>query len=122
MVTTAVTTTTASLYGPLTTVFAPPTSCLHNYYGGDSRAPIIGGNLGYDGIWGILHDECFPPNYNPNRVGLPVGWYSPGVCPSGYSVARVSTTPDDGLQTEYTYDRFATSSVSDETTVWCCPT
>lgn len=77
--------------------------------------------LGYDQFHGLWHTECFPPNHNPNRSIDPVGWYSPGVCPSGYSAALVSTTTESALESQYSSDGFSISSIADETTVWCCP-
>ncbi|KAG7294404.1 hypothetical protein NEMBOFW57_004475 [Staphylotrichum longicolle] len=115
-------TSTALLYGPLTTVYTPPATCLTNAYGNFYQSGVLPDvTLGSEDISGMIHDECLPPNFNPNRVMVPVGWYSPGVCPSGWKVAKVGTAPDTGLQSEYTSASFSTSSVPDETTVWCCP-
>ena len=116
-------TSTASLYGALTTVFVPPATCLHNFYGNlfDSSVWDVEATVGSEDISGMLHDECLPPNFNPNRLLVPVGWYSPGVCPSGWKAAKVATAPNADLQTEYASASFSSSSLPDETTVWCCP-
>jgi hypothetical protein len=111
---------TASLCGSLTTVFTPPTTCLQNYYTGGRPTSGAVGQLGYDEIYGIFHNECYPQGFNPNRDIGPVGWYSPGVCPSGYSIGTVGTTPFFALETAYTDRNFSTSIISNKTTVWCC--
>jgi hypothetical protein len=62
----------------LTTVFTPPTGC----------------------SWPIsevlsIPTTCFPPYYN--RAGPEyLGYYSPGICPSGYTVG---CTPDSSVKT-----------------------
>jgi hypothetical protein len=114
-------TSTASLYGALTTLFVPPATCLHNVYGNLYDDLEVEVTVGSEDIAGMLHDECLPHNFNPNRLQIPVGWYSPGVCPSGWKAAKVATTPNADLQTEYASASYSLSSVSDETTVWCCP-
>jgi hypothetical protein len=108
-----------SSFGQLTTIFTPPATCLENYYGGGLS--ILQAELGNDQFHGLWHTECFPPNHNPDRSIDPIGWYSPGICPSGYSAALVSTTTDTALESEYSSYGFSTSSIADETTVWCCP-
>lgn len=111
---------TVSLYSDLTTIFTPPATCLENFYaGGKSR---LVASLGSDDGHGLIHLECYPPNHNPHRIANPVGWYSPGVCPLGYSSAKIATTNDPYLEEEYSWSSFSQSTIHDETTVWCCPT
>lgn len=85
--------TTDTNYGPLTTVFTPPSSCF---------TPRTAVNFGYpsliQGCKGPYGDPCCPRGWNYHA------YFSPGRCPSGY---RGCTLP--------------TSTQRVETTNICCP-
>ena len=60
---------------PLTTVWTPPAGC-----------PTIVQFQSISGVGSPVADQhCAPPNYQ--NVWWNNGYYSPGVCPSGYTVA-----------------------------------
>ncbi|OCL14930.1 hypothetical protein AOQ84DRAFT_178715 [Glonium stellatum] len=69
----------------------------------------------------MRHDECYPPYFYAENTTLPIGWYSPGICPSGYTSAMNYTTTLSGLEKDYIAAGATTSIVPDEITVWCCP-
>src|SRR2546430_1175154 len=82
------TTTTSNVFlaGPLTTMFTPPSPC--------GPVPNDFGRLSSS-------YSCLPPNYLQHyAVGADgwLGWYSPGICPKGYTPAcSPSTFPRQGL-------------------------
>ncbi|OTA77989.1 hypothetical protein M434DRAFT_38572 [Hypoxylon sp. CO27-5] len=87
--------------GPLTTIFTPS--------GSDCTSTFIG--LNYDNRWiqygvgGAASSACLPSNFTPYEPY----YYSPGICPSGYtSACQAQSSPPIG-------------NVS-ETTATCCPT
>jgi len=81
---------------PLTSTFTPPATCLSTLYYYDSPT----------GFWVELGPsnapDCLPPNYQ-SSLGI---YYSPGVCPSGYTEACSSSVLVDSLT---------------ETRATCCP-
>ncbi|KAJ5619838.1 hypothetical protein N7510_003822 [Penicillium lagena] len=86
---------------PLTTTFVPPSTCISDTYLASS-----GCTTGIcDGLWMNLGPgpqstgACLPSSWSP------YSYYSPGVCPSGYSIAYSSVGSGDDPET------FAT----------CCP-
>lgn len=95
---------TNSIVGALTTIFTPPASC------SDVITLII--TSGSTAAWKGVDDgrgdaSCGPPSYL--SMGIP-DWtyYSPGICPHGWTSATRSgeTSP---------------STVGLETTAMCCP-
>lgn len=88
--------------GPLTTTFTAPSSCttatgLYQIWPGTDRYFYEQGPLG-------SRTECFPSGYDPS----PSQYYSPGLCPSGYTPACSSTE--------------ISSNTAIETAYTCCPT
>jgi hypothetical protein len=86
---------------PLTTTFVPPSTCISDTYLASSGCTA--GEC--DGLWMNLG-----PGPQSTGACLPSGWspysyYSPGICPSGYSIAYSSVGSGDDPET------FAT----------CCP-
>ncbi|KAH7176423.1 hypothetical protein EDB81DRAFT_897757 [Dactylonectria macrodidyma] len=84
--------------GSLTTTFTPAASCLSsltNIYA-ESFGAMYGGPL--------TRDDCFPAHYEDARTN----YYSPGICPDGYTTACSSITP-------------AGEGGAIETVVTCCP-
>lgn len=84
--------------GALTTTFTPPPAC--STLAGIYQQHVDGGVWEMQGP--IETDECYPPDFNPTRDYV----YSPGVCPSGYSVACRDYHGDQDATTVHT----------------CCPT
>lgn len=69
--------------GSLTTTFTPPARCtdrndIYNVYFGDPDNPGVYQLQGPLDIRG-----CYPPQYGPTRGA----YYSPGICPEGFTVA-----------------------------------
>ncbi|KAI7781087.1 hypothetical protein LA080_015207 [Diaporthe eres] len=88
--------------GPLTTTFTAPSSCttatgLYQIWPETERYYYEQGPLG-------SRTECFPSGYDAS----PSQYYSPGLCPSGYTPACSSTD--------------IVSSTATETAYTCCPT
>ncbi|KAF2447459.1 hypothetical protein P171DRAFT_518562 [Karstenula rhodostoma CBS 690.94] len=91
--------------GALTTAFVPPSACLYTgniwqihttYTDGpraDRRFELFGAPLD-------ASPNCYPKDYSPRK------YYSPGVCPSGYTIATAQTNAIGSLT---------------ETTHICCP-
>jgi len=78
---------------PLTTLFDPPSSCFSSFFrvsAWDRLGPSP------------TATECFPSGWN----GQPGYYFSPGICPNGYTTASVSTNTVETLS---------------ETVVQCCP-
>ena len=65
-----------SLVGPLTTTFTPPAQCSSSM-GVTSLLPT---GIIAQGPFNL--QECYPSGYQPASI-----FYSPGVCPSGYTPA-----------------------------------
>ncbi|KAK8033947.1 hypothetical protein PG991_003345 [Apiospora marii] len=92
--------------GPLTTVFTAPLSCsqsaLFMYDDFDcagSTTSILRGPVDTDPT-----AHCFPPSVNATAAaGRPGAYYSPGICPQGYTAActsinrQASPEPETGL-------------------------
>ncbi|KAI1074572.1 hypothetical protein F5B20DRAFT_563220 [Whalleya microplaca] len=76
--------------GPLTTTFTAPLGCSK-----DAQELYRSGYL----FQGPKDQACFPSGYVPNNSA----YYSPGVCPSGYTIAC------------------SHNSFADETIITCCP-
>jgi len=68
--------------GALTTAFTPPASCATStgihIVSDDNGQYWAAGPVNLD-----LASECYPPDYNPTKKF----YYSPGICPSGYTPA-----------------------------------
>ncbi|KAI0120260.1 hypothetical protein F4776DRAFT_245400 [Hypoxylon sp. NC0597] len=86
--------------GPLTTIYTPS--------GSDCTSTFIG--LNYDNKWiqygvgGAASSACLPPNFIPYEPY----YYSPGICPSGYtSACQAQSSPSTGTVSA--------------TTATCCP-
>lgn len=84
--------------GALTTTFTPSDSC-SSFQGYTAFAT----DDGYYFVQGGLVKDCFPSDYDPSGQYF----YSPGVCPRGYTVACSSMNQVDTLT---------------ETISTCCPT
>ena len=81
----AMTTTTHSPYEPLaalTTPFVAPSSCAHIYWRSDSKDDIITSGM-LDSTNPI--ESCYPPRYFSSTMGALFKYYSPAVCPSGWT-------------------------------------
>ncbi|EJT82413.1 hypothetical protein GGTG_02386 [Gaeumannomyces tritici R3-111a-1] len=75
----------ATNIGPLTATFTPPAGCLQQIYGTATTEIRGTASTGYK--WHILGGtsagDCYPQNFVPG----PTAYYSPAVCPSGWSMA-----------------------------------
>ncbi|KAI0827818.1 hypothetical protein F5Y06DRAFT_302425 [Hypoxylon sp. FL0890] len=89
--------------GPLTTTFTPPADCLSQGVGIARYSTAESYN--YYLTAGPSHSTCFPSSSFP----VLSSYYSPGICPYGYSAA---------CSYRNTYSFGSTT----ETTVTCCPT
>ncbi|CAI7613064.1 unnamed protein product [Penicillium manginii] len=96
---------------PLTTTFTPPAACFTNTWlieyvsGTDYYDKIV---TGTDTSWWMSlgprnTGSCYPSGYQASSIDF---YYSPGICPSGYWVAK---------------DRTVTSDGEEETRATCCP-
>lgn len=65
--------------GPLTTIFTPPASCLSTI----TSASLAGFFVGH---FSAGNENCYPPSTTTNYFATSY-FYSPGICPSGYSAA-----------------------------------
>jgi len=93
-------TTTNSPPPHLTATFTPPASCFtsNNVYL-DSDSVTTAGMVYYVGnILGpsLVPTECYPPQWKP----IDDFFFSPGVCPSGYTTATSSVDVIGGTATE----------------------
>jgi len=81
---------------PLTTIFTPTASCLSSIFQEDERYAVLGSPNN--------PEVCFPSGW---AVGS-ANYFSPGLCPSGYTAAcsSLNTLPNTAI----------------ETVVTCCPT
>lgn len=97
--------TISSSFRPLTSVFPVPSSCFDQIYSAVITPP--GGDItAFRDYWGEV-SACYPESYAQFEYPssrLEASWYSPGLCPSGYSIASS------------TYD-----NVPSATKAWCCP-
>ncbi|KAJ6255986.1 hypothetical protein Dda_9280 [Drechslerella dactyloides] len=77
---------------PLTTQFPPPTTCATNYWFPtvypDAAPSVVFANGPPIGVATAL-SECWPPNFDTVGNTSPT-FYSPGICPSGYTTASQS--------------------------------
>lgn len=103
--------------GPLTTTFTAPASCatatgLYQIWSSSSSSRSGDG----EGATATYHYEqgplaslasCFPSGYDAAATGAGA-YYSPGLCPSGYTAACSSTG--------------VVSATATETAFTCCPT
>ncbi|RFU26333.1 hypothetical protein B7463_g10006, partial [Scytalidium lignicola] len=85
---------TISSAGPLTTTFTPAASCTHDFY--------TNVQSNYYSIGGQSPSQCFPSGWASMSQ-----YFSPGVCPDGY--------------TQACYD-WSASGTNTETRATCCPT
>ncbi|CAI6333815.1 unnamed protein product [Periconia digitata] len=72
--------------GSLTSTFTPPSGCV-----GPSATWLLydrANSASYYLQGQTSASSCFPPNYDPQTIA----YYSPGVCPSGYTSARPRDT------------------------------
>ncbi|KAI1120488.1 hypothetical protein F5Y10DRAFT_258275 [Nemania abortiva] len=86
--------------GPLTTTYEPPHSCTSSFLT-DFKPP---------GGWDVIGPlettgDCFPPNYTDDGRK----YYSPGICPAGYTAACADPAPGLG------------GGQTSVTTATCCP-
>jgi hypothetical protein len=78
--------------GPLTTVFTPPAKCSSGLYEGSYAED---GDATGDAIRAVVYltersdGDCYPSGYNVTGIQ---GYYSPGMCPSGYSTYSYATS------------------------------
>lgn len=101
--------------GPLTTVFQTPDFCASSLWEDTMTPPL------YSSI-------CMPPNFN-NYWNWQIGYYSPGICPSGYtqacdfptSLATFSSFTDEHASSK-SWPYYGGEVKSDETARLCCPT
>lgn len=101
--------------GPLTTVFQTPDFCASSLWEDTMTPPL------YSSI-------CMPPNFN-NYWNWQIGYYSPGICPSGYtqacdfptSLATFSSFTDEYASSK-SWPYYGGEVKSDETARLCCPT
>jgi hypothetical protein len=115
-------------YGPLTTIFQPDGSCFYTYYQiantGTTTYQIPPFPLGTDSSSAsIVLPECGPSNFLNPSVGTN-GWFSPGVCPSGYT--SLFNTTWDSIATSLWFQSSSQGLcnyplIPSEITVWCCP-
>ncbi|KAH6666430.1 heterokaryon incompatibility protein-domain-containing protein [Halenospora varia] len=91
--------------GPLIILFTPPASCLSHLYGGGAIVTL--------GLFS-QQSECYPSSYWPEYWNG-VGYYSPGVCPSGYISACGRKSVDTSGYT------VGPEPLQGETVVECCP-
>ncbi|KAI1184532.1 hypothetical protein F5B17DRAFT_78359 [Nemania serpens] len=87
--------------GALTTLYEPPSSCISSF-STDFRAPDNWDIFGPLDTFG----DCFPPNYTDDENK----YYSPGICPAGYTAACAYPAPGLG------------GGQTSVTTATCCPT
>jgi hypothetical protein len=112
------------LYGPLTTVFTPPTSCYEAYYYTTNTVPSYYlPPLPWGANDSVISPECGPSNFLNPTIGN-YGWFSPGICPDGYTSAANSTwglTAISDWFENLDYGGCSYPLVTSEATVWCCP-
>ncbi|EED14671.1 conserved hypothetical protein [Talaromyces stipitatus ATCC 10500] len=78
---TTITTSTTSAIRALTTTFTPAVSCLTDLY---LYHVVSGGTVwDYRQLGPSPTSDCYPPNFTPTSSA----YYSPGVCPTLYSIA-----------------------------------
>ncbi|PMD57916.1 uncharacterized protein K444DRAFT_533093, partial [Hyaloscypha bicolor E] len=87
--------------GSLTTTFTPPSSCLASFQTTGWSQSLT--NLGFLFAGPVTTSGCMPDNFQFSSTNF----YSPGICPVGYTTACHSSIPVGTLT---------------ETVVTCCPT
>ncbi|KAK4443365.1 Gag poly protein, partial [Podospora aff. communis PSN243] len=95
-----------TLIAPLTTTFTPPPHCTSSaglHISEWKPSPAQGLWYAVGPLQSPPHFPCFPPSYNPTTQN----YYSPGLCPSGYTPACTSRNTIASLT---------------ETIYTCCPT
>lgn len=84
--------TTSDLLGPLTTLWTPPSACLSTVTATPPAMYSGSGSIGVDEATSALYlgatgnavdPVCYPPRFTTDHV------YSPGICPSGTSEAKL---------------------------------
>jgi hypothetical protein len=91
---------------PLTTLFVPPNSCFTDVYWysfTSGQSPQPGGTEFMNGVHYLGlpgYSNCLPTNWAPSS------YYSPGICPGGYTIACSSINSIETLT---------------ETVATCCP-
>ena len=89
---------------PLTTVFSPPPSCLDAQFGVELARTDKGVPTAFRD-YNAANSACWPSSYSELELFNTIGWYSPGVCPSGFEPASETPSPGD----------------REVTLAWCCP-
>lgn len=86
-----------SMMSDLTTTFTPPSSCFDRLYFDQSNPNAAGVQVA---LGTIMNSKCYPSSlgYIPLRgyngvTMLFAGYYSPGICPSGYMTACAEYSP-----------------------------
>ncbi|OCK90237.1 uncharacterized protein K441DRAFT_699181 [Cenococcum geophilum 1.58] len=88
--------------GPLTTVFTPPSTCLHNLY-------VLDGGLFPDiAFLDFFAEDCSPSSAYTSLGSFTYDYYSPGICPFKYTSACGPTCLESPLSPL-------------ETGIKCCP-
>ncbi|KAK8112567.1 hypothetical protein PG984_013093 [Apiospora sp. TS-2023a] len=93
---------TANNLGPLTTEFPVPQTCTSTFLGDNGQAGPGNIWIQFGTVGPSYQSDCFPPNFH----ALDPYYYSPGVCPQGYTVACAAGLGEDAATTVGT----------------CCPT
>lgn len=89
---------------PLTTIYTPPQSCLDAPF---TLQTSSSGVAGFSSAWrdpSQTSANCYPSSYSSLQYNW--GWYSPGVCPSGYNIAQSRIVRNGSIGT---------------TLAFCCP-
>lgn len=77
----------STFLGPLTTTFTPPGSCFEYIFPFETSALLYANRS---------MTECFPSGYNAGFLSS--GYYSPGVCPSGYATGCASVNTEQAVE------------------------
>ena len=101
----------------LTTIFTPPASCLNTLFVEYYTQAQPPNNLGNTHLTlGLMPmSQCFPVSYLEEYWHSGVGYYSPAVCPSGY------TSACDVLHVSTNGFLWGPSLLPSETAYKCCP-
>lgn len=100
--------------GPLTTTFQAPSSCTTN----TPQIYQIHTGKEYNYVQGPLFtpgSDCYPSGYDAS----PSAYYSPGICPHGYTAACTNLGPAETAPPPGTVTK---SDGAVETAIVCCPT
>jgi hypothetical protein len=85
--------------GPLTTAFVPPSTCFYTtaFPATSELFDYTGAGLGYAqtqlSIVSNVASACYPSRYG--EYGDSSNYFSPGICPSGYSRAVPTTVSEE---------------------------